>query len=339
MQDTVKKLNRIISQRRFSPYPSFRIVYEWEDILSQALGVPVRSPGEISNVLHRRFEKNGLTGLYHALTPQCSLGLRYIMTATTEEECWYNRNSIPVIIDFWLEEKDLPAFYKAFRHVPLILVTSREVYELLLSHGCPIPVEHWGLSVPDSYLDRLARQQEKKYDFCFFGRPNPFFLRLIDEYAAKHPGFEYVLNKGSIDNRSYVTNTGRHICADTGRESYLQMIAATRISCYTTPGIDESKAESRRFNQVTPRVFEMLSNRCHVIGHYPMNPDTQWYDLSSIVPNVDDYQAFEREMDRLLKEPFDVDKASAFLKKHCTSQRAVELQEVLSKQSIAISRK
>ncbi len=332
----MRKLTKIYSQRGFFNYPSIRIVFEWEDIISRTLGLPIKSPGEISNIWHRRFEKNGLTGLYHTLTPQCSLGLRYIMTATAKEECWYNRNSIPVIIDFWMEEKDLPAFYKAFRHVPLMLVTSREVYEYLREHRCPIPLEHWGLSVPDSYLERLKVLHEKKYDFCFFGRPNPFFVRLIDEYAARHPGFEYVLNKGGIDNRSYETNTGRFICADTGRDSYLQMIAATRISCYTTPGIDESKAETGRFNQVTPRVFEMLSNGCHVIGHYPSNPDTQWYNLASIVPNVDDYQAFEREMDRLLKEPFDTEKASAFLKRHSTSQRSVELQDVLSRHSISI---
>lgn len=339
MQESLRKLSHINSQRSFAHYPSFQIVYEWEDIVSRTLGLPVSAPGEISNKWHRRFEKNGLTGLYHFLTPKCDTGLRFIMTATTEEQCWYNRNSVPVLIDFWLEEKDLPAFYHAFRNVPLLLVTSREVYEFLLLHNCPVPIDHWALSVPDYYLERLTAPKEKKYDFCVFGRPNPFFLRLLDEYASKHPGFEYVLNEGGINNRSYVTNTGRFVTKDTGRESYLQMIAATRISCYTTPGIDESKAETRRFNQVTPRVFEMLSNACHVIGHYPANPDTEWYELGGVVPNVDDYRQFESQLDKMLAEPFDTDKAYSFLKRHSTSQRARELKSILERHGIILPEK
>lgn len=333
----MKKLRKIYSERAFSHYPSIMIVYEWEDILSRIMGLQLRSPGEISNIWHRRFEKNGLTEVYHFLTPKCNLGLRFVMEATTHERCWNNCNAIPVIIDFWLEEKELPAFYRAYRHVPLMLVTSREVYDFLRQHECPIPIEHWGLSVPDSYLERLYYPHEKKYDFCVFGRPNPFFLRLLDKYASRHPGFEYVLNKGSISNRSYETNLGRFVCADTGRESYLQMIASTRISCYTTPGIDESKVETRHFNQVTPRVFEMLSNACNVIGHYPSNPDTVWYDLASMVPNIDDYQGFESQLDRMLEKPFDVSAAESFLKKHSTSQRANELMKILNRYSITVS--
>ncbi|MBR5904988.1 MAG: hypothetical protein IKZ51_00850 [Bacteroidales bacterium] len=140
-----------------------------------------------------------------------------------------------------------------------------------------------------------------------------------------------------MDNRSYVTNKGQFVCADTGRESYLQMIASTRISCYTTPGIDESKPDSNRFNQVTPRVFEMLSNSCHVIGHYPNNPDTDWYDLSSIVPNVESYSDFEIQLERMLTEPFDVANAHSFLSKHATSSRAKELYDLLEAHSITIS--
>lgn len=71
------------------------------------------------------------------------------------------------------------------------------------------------------------------------------------------------------------------------------MIQKTKISCYTTPGIDESKKETSNFNQVTPRLFEMLCNQCHVIGHYPNSYDTNWYNLNSIVPNVDSYNDFE----------------------------------------------
>lgn len=333
----MKRLTHICSQRKFAPYPSFRIVYEWEDILAASLGIGISAPGEISNIFHRRFEKNGLTGVYHSILPSANLGLRFVMTAETEDRCWYNRNSIAAIIDFWLEEKDLQGFYKAYRHVPLMLVSSREVYEFLKENHCPIPLEHWALSIPDSYLENLRRPKEKKYDFCFFGRPNPFFLRLLEEYSRNHPDFEYILNKGGIGNRSYESNKGRFIAQDTGRASYLEMIAATRVSCYTTPGLDEAKAESARFNQVTPRVFELLSNQCHVIGHYPDNPDTDWYSLSSLVPNIDNYEEFEEQMDRLLKTPFDTDACTGFLSPHTTGKRAQDLRDILKKHDILIA--
>ena len=333
----MRRLTHICSQRKFSPYPSFRIVYEWENILAASLGIGISAPGEISNVFHRRFEKNGLTGVYHSLLPPGNLGLRFVMTAETEDRCWYNRNSIPAIIDFWLEEKDLPDFYQAHRHVPLMLVSSREVYEFLQENHCPVPLEHWALSIPDAYLENLRRPKRKQYDFCFFGRPNPFFLRLLEEYSRKHPDFEYILNQGGIEDRSYVSNKGRFVARDTGRASYLEMIAATRVSCYTTPGLDEAKAESSRFNQVTPRVFELLSNQCHVIGHYPDNADTRWYALSSWVPNVDNYEEFEFQMDRMLKEPFDAEACAQFLSPHLTGSRARDLRDILDKHEIRIA--
>ncbi|MBQ2521752.1 MAG: hypothetical protein II537_03510 [Bacteroidales bacterium] len=334
----MRTLTHICSQRKFAPYPSFQIVYEWEDILARSLGLRMNAPGEISNIFHRRFEKNGLTGLYHSLLPSSSLGLRYIMTATTQELCWNNRNSIPVLIDFWLEEADLPAFFKAYRHVPLMLVSNREVYDFLLAHNCPFPVAHWALSMPDYYLGRLDRPVEKKYDFCVFGRPNPFFMRFLEEYSRRHPAFEYVLNNGDIDKRCYVSNKGRSVAKDTGRASYLEMIAATRVSCYTTPGLDEAKAESSRYNQVTPRLFEMLSHQCHVIGHYPDNADTQWYGLDGIVPNTEGYDEFESQLDRMLAEPFPIEAAKHFLAPHTTGHRALELRRILEDHQISLGR-
>lgn len=66
---------------------------------------------------------------------------------------------------------------------------------------------------------------------------------MLEKYASLHPDFEYIINNGDINNRKYVTNTGRFIAKDTGRTSYLDMIKHTKISCYATPGIDEAKGK------------------------------------------------------------------------------------------------
>lgn len=331
-----KKLTAIQSCRKTAKYPSFKIVYEWEDILSKVLGLQIKSDSEWWNKYYRRFENNGLVGLYNAVLPQKDLHLDFIMTASTKRICRVNKNTIPVIIDFWLKDNELDEFINAYKDVPLLLLTNLEVYELLRQHKCPIPIEHWPLSYPDQYALTGDENYEKVYDFCLFGRPNPFFIRFQEEYARRHPDFVYLKTVGTESNREYYTNKGEFVCKDTGRASYLEMIHKTRISCYTTPGIDEGKKAPAMFNQVTPRLFEMLCGGCQVIGHYPNSSDVQWYKLSSIVPNVDNYEEFERVLDYMRAHPLDIQQIKQFMAHHYTSERAKMLIEILNKHDISI---
>ena len=257
------------------------------------------------------------------------------MIAQDIKVCDFNKFTIPVIIDFWLKEEQLPAFYVAYKEVPLNLLTNLEVYEFLKQHKCPIPIEHWALSYPDKYSISNKRL-EKEYEFCFIGRPNPFFVRLLDKYCSTHPDFYYISNNSDINHRQYIDNKGKVVAEDTGRDSYLSMIQKTKISCYTTPGIDESKKETSNFNQVTPRLFEMLCNQCHVIGHYPNSYDTNWYNLNSIVPNVDSYNDFEKWLDYFRTHEFDIQKGITFMDKHYTSSRVKSLIDICNKYSIEI---
>lgn len=333
----MKSLSQIFSQRKTSKWPSFKIVYEWEDILSECLGIPVYSDSELWKKFYRRFEKNGLTELYHHLVPSRSLRLDFVMTATTRGDCRNNKNTIPVIIDFWLSEQDLPAFFNVYGHVPLMLVTNREVYDLLKRNACPFPVEHWALSYPDRNVSAGHDRIEKIYDFCLFGRPDPFFERMRDEYAEKHPDFTYLVTKGDGANREYYTNKGIFVCKDSGRQSYLDMMGSTKVTCYSTPGVDEAKADTTSFNQVTPRLFEMLDSGCHVMGHYPeAGADVRWYGIDSVVPNITTYAEFETCLDTMLRNEVDAGKVGEFLNCHFTSRRADSLKEILGKYGIEI---
>ena len=120
------------------------------------------------------------------------------------------------------------------------------------------------------------------------------------------------------------------------QEDNLDMISKTKISCYTTPGIDESKKITGRFNQVTPRLFEMLTNGCSVIGHYPDNADTRYYELNTLILNVDNYEEFERALDALRAKPLDFSRIAAYMEKHYTSKRVDMLKTILKKHSIDI---
>lgn len=332
----MRKLTKIQSQRAYAHWPSFKIVYEWEDILAKELKITISEESNFKFKFFRRIENNGLTELYQAFIPKHDLKLRFVMQAKENKLCILDGNTIPVIIDFWLEEKDLSAFYSAYKHCPLVLVTSAEVVEFLKENKCPLPIEHWPLSYPDIYKMDIDAVKDKVYEFCIFGRPNPFFIRLLDEYCEKHSDFTYIHSVGTEKNRVFVDHIGKVVAVDTGRQSYLDMIRKTKISCYTTPGIDESKKITGRFNQVTPRVFEMLTNGCSVIGHYPNNADTRYYELSSLIPNVDNYEEFEKVLDSLRVKPLDFEKIAAYMEKHYTSTRATMLIDILKKHSIGI---
>lgn len=334
----MRKLLQVYSQRKTSHWPSFKIVYEWEDIIARQMNLEIVSDSALWKKYYRRYEKNGITELYHRLLPHKSLRLDFLMEAKPLPSCRYNKNSIVVIIDFWLTEKDLPLFYKYYRHIPLLLLTNLEAYEFLRAHDCPIPIAHWPLSYPDQYVLNEDILDEKVYDFCLFGRPNPLFVHFQEEYARRHPNFNYIITTGTEKDREYRTANGTLICKDAGRTSYYDMIRHTRVSCYSTPGVDSAKNMGDSYNQVTPRLFEMLCNGCKVIGHYPNAADTNWYQLQDVVPNVNTYEEFEMVLDRMLATPFETKEVNKFMEKHYTSTRVPMLKAILEKHNIGFAK-
>lgn len=318
-------------------YPSHKIVLEWEEILAKELNLKIRKGDKWNDKFHRCFEKFGITDLYHKILPKHNVRLDFVMCARLNKVCEYNKNTIPVIIDYWLEDKDIPAFVEVFKHCPLVLLTNKEVYDLLKAKGCTLNIEHWPLSFPDYYKLTPDKVKSKEYEFSVIGRPNPFFMRMLDRYCQTHDNFTYLMNNGDIHNRKYINHKGDVVADGNSRQDYLNMIRKTKISCYTTPGMDEAKKDTSKFNQVTPRVFELLANGCQVIGHYPQRgADVLWYHLSDVIPNVDNYDEFEEILDKMRSSTFDYDNVKKFMDANYTSTRAYMLREILAKYNIGV---
>lgn len=307
---------------------SWQIVYEWENIVSETIGLRLEKETAFHSKFFAVLKKFNLQSLAN-FDFNNSKKLYFLSITNTDWSPYYNHNTIPVVIDFWLKDEQIPSFYKVIKKVPLLLVTSREVYNKL-KPNCPVPIEHWPLSFPDYYKIQPSMTFDKKYDFSFIGRPNPFFVRLLDKYCETHPSFSYIMNFGEKGDRYYATNRGEFVAKDEGRQSYLDMISKTKISCYTTPGVDEAKKGANGYNQVTPRVFEMLCNGCHVIGHYPMSDDVVWYDLPTIVPCINTYEEFEKALNAALSNSIDINKVCEFMDKHYTSKRALQIKEIFN---------
>lgn len=331
-----RKLSYIKSYRNSINAPSFNTVFEWEDILCEKMNLKILKPGKfLMMVLPKIIRKMGLVNLFHKLIlPKKKLTLLFAMQAKTIPDCLYDKNTIVVIIDFWLSKNELGAFYQVYKNCPLLLITNYEVYELLKNNNCPIPIEHWPLSIPDSVE---IKSLQKKYNFCFIGRKDPFFVDMINKYVSKNQDFTYILSNDDIEHRVFITNKGDFIMKDEGRSTYLQMIRETKICTYTTPGLDKSKNQTDSFNQVTPRVLEMISGGCYVLGHYPNNCETRYYNLQSMVPQIKSYNDFEYYMDLYLKSPDrNIEECREYLNKHNTSSRIPMLVKILNKYDIHV---
>lgn len=310
---------------------SWDIVFEWEDTFSSILNLPISNYSTFTYVLKRICEKFGINKMLNLCLRPKNIQLEFVTHMKLNSCSEMRSNVIPIIIDFWYNKKELELFKNFYRNVSIVFVTNKEVYTLLNKDICPFPVEYLPLSLPDKYALIPEYCNSKKYDFCFMGRIDPYFLNLIKIYSERHPDFEYVYSKGISVNREYYTSKGKIIGKDTGRESYIKMLRMTKVTCYSTPGFDQGKGITNEYNQVTPRVLEMLANGCQVIGHYPNTDDVNWYNLSSVVPNVENYEQFESVLNTMLTTEFDYNKVSYFLKDHYTSKRVPILREILEK--------
>lgn len=333
----MRRFKGIKTRRNIGSSPSWKIVFEWEDIITKTLGTKLYFDNPLlTKYIYPIINKLKISNFIHMLYPQKDIYIKFESIAKPKKLIQLNKNCIPAIIDFWLKDSQLQDFFSAYKNVPLLLVTNREVYDKLKQNNCPLNYEHWPLSLPDYYSLNSDIWDMKQFDLCLFGRNSPFFIRLLDEYCKSHPNFSYIHRIGDNSKLIYVTNKGEIICEDKGRDSYINLIRKTRVSCYCTPGIDEAKVGSNSYNQVTPRLFEMLCNCCKVIGHYPNSSDVLWYDLQNIVPNVENYEEFEKCLDEMLCNPFDFVGVQKFMSKHYTSTRASMLRDILSKYNIVI---
>ena len=119
------------------------------------------------------------------------------------------------------------------------------------------------------------------------------------------------------------------------RDTYRHFLKSVREGLYSTPSKDGSRQQFKGlsgygYNQVTPRFLEYLAAGCHVLSRYDRNPDTDYYELDSISPNVDTYEDFEARMDFARAHDIDCETYKNYLSKHITSSRVELLRDILA---------
>lgn len=328
------KLQRIYTKRQYEHLSYWDLVYEWEDVLAKELNIPIFN--ELS-LFDRRFK--GIPGLYSFVTKGVpslcfQMGAEIFPAKYRRlQELFGLRaknisNVVPVIIDWWQLVDDIPAIEKAYSRNKVVLVTSKEAYAFLEEHRVKINYAHWALSLPDKYRISSETHFEKKYDLALMGRQNPLLEKFLTKYVESHPDFVYAIKRRENGHFNYYTNKGEFVgCAD-GREGYFNVMRGARCGLYATPAMD-NKEGSNGYNQVTPRFLELLSAGCHIIAHYPKNPDTDYFELAKFSEDVCTYEQFEKALDKGRTTPVDMSFYADYLQQHYTSVRAKQLQDII----------
>ena len=345
------KLAAVLSSRAFEYNPSYQLIFEWEEDLGHGLGVPVLNAKPLyRKVLINRATKQvanklgagvvaGLNNAVERFSARHRPGLNLVfeLYVATEPNFTTSVRAIPILVDFW-KHTNLPEFYRTYRDCKLVLVSSLEALNFLKENNCPLPIEHLGLSLSDRYRLEPDALYPKHYDILLAGRldirTNQQLRDYLEAFVQKYPETEYLYQQEIDGEFYYVSNKRGTIGKFQTREDYMQLLRASKISFYSTPGLNGGEKRTGGFNPVTPRYLELLSAQCLLLGRYPDNAETQYYELPRVCPNVESYEHFETVLRGYLADVTpSFDNHRAILDKHYTSVRAQELRQILAVRS------
>ncbi len=318
------KIESILTKRSFEHWPSYDLVYEWEDILAKKLGCPLVNENKI---LYKSFLKK-LSFIPNLFQPR-KISFKFEMNPILKHRIDNRKNFVPCIIDYYLHDDRLPDLISSYSRNSVVCISSKEVYDHLLEKGVKekLNIEHLALSISDKYRITEESVFEKKYDLVLMGRQNPVLKDFLDTYEKKHKDLYYVYREKKGNEFLYYTSRGECLGNIDTREKYMSLMKLAKCGLYSTPGIDGGESRTNGFSQVTPRFLELIACGCHIIARYKQNSDTDYYQLGDFSQSIDDYESFERALDLYRNSNVDMAKYSKYLSNHYTSNRA----ECLSK--------
>ncbi len=319
-------LKYIITSRNYNTKPFWDLVFEWENMFSQALNLPFYY--ENKNIYNRYIAR---VPFVPSLLQTSEPAFRFDMNPLRNSNANNKSNIIPCIVDFYLRgDEKLNKFYKRYNKNKIVFVSSREVYDYLKSNNCPLNIQHLALSISDKYQISEQTNYEKKYDLVMMGRQNPVLLDFVKRYAASHKNFNYVYRIQKNGRFDYYTSDGQAIGDIDTRDKYMALMRSGRVGLYGTPGMDDDENRTNGFNQLTPRFLELIACGCHIIARYPANSDTDYFELNKFCPSILTYSQFEEKMDYALSAEVNMKQYSDYLTKHYTSVRCKQLLQALT---------
>lgn len=319
---------KILSKRNIYKTPSWHLVWEWENIIAKETTWNLYRDNIF--LAHPRIQRE-LPLLHNFCPPSCPSFMFEMKAPNTVSRNRYNRSNIfPCIIDYFLRDDELLIFEKNFSEHRVVFISSKEVFNRLISLGTHVPILHLPLSLPDYYYYNPEVECEKKYDVVLVGRQNPVLKHYLEIYAKKHPSFVYVLEDERPKRKyHYYSTNGDYVGYFESRKQYMSLISKSKVALYSTPGIDGGEVRTNGYNQVTPKFLEYIASGCNIISRWQDNADTDYFQLNKFSDNIQSYGQFEVAMDRALEVRPNKQMYADYLSKHYTSSRVVLLKEYL----------
>lgn len=332
------QIKNIYSNRSYVHWPSAHLLHEWEDDFSKVLYARIVSSRIIEIIMdnwisRKLLSKNhvvNISGKLNHLFNKENKTLVFEMLPKSHFSYSTGTNIIPMVIDFW-DKQDAGNFYKMYKNCKLVGISSLEVYSFLKQNNCPLEIIHLPLSLPDRYRLNDTEPFIKKYDIILAGRRNQVLWQYLQSFAEKYNETEFLYQENINGRLHYVSNKTGLIGEFQSRIEYMTLLKSCKVGFYATPGMDGAK-NTGGFNPVTPRFLELIASGCHIIGRYPDNEDTKYYNMESICPNTTNYEHFESLLLQYLKGPLPcLNSYSQYLEAHYTSKRANLLKGILNK--------
>ena len=317
------KKHSIVSRRKFETWPSWHVVFEWEDIMKETMNLELEC---IPNNIKRKLKDF----LWYKFKISHKFKLNknnWKLIWAMNSKAWglYNyKNCIPIFLDTPVSSLD--AIKRATKHLPIFFVTCLDFYNMLRKKGVN-NVKYIPLSISDKYI--TSKIPEKEYDVLQFGRKNEILHNWMLQYCKEHKEVEYIYQTegGSL---TYTSTKKGIIGKFDSRDEYMELMKKAKISLVSSPGCDGSR-DFGNIDFITPRFYESAACYCHMIGRYTENEETKIININSICNNVKNYEEFESILKRMLdgEKKIDYEVYKTFLKKNCTSARCIEIEKLI----------
>ncbi len=301
----------IVSNRGCSDWPSWLMVYEWEDVLSKSLDAVILG--------YDAWERSKLEEPSEAGYELC-----FIQIAGALDRFPCHGRFVPVVMDVWL--KDIDSFIRQTAKLELVFVTSMEAFRILREKGCS-HVAYLPYSLPDQY--QLDVVPHKDIDIIQFGRTNPVLDRYMSTLMERFPDLEYVTTVKKQGTLYFHSSSRGLLEASDTRTGFMAMLKRSNISLVSTSGMDGSR-DTGGLDPVSPRFYESIGCFCRLVGRYPDTEEFELLGVNALADRVNSYQQFEQLVIRYREEPFDRQlEYQTFIQQHTTTARAVLLENAL----------
>ena len=321
-------LSKIYSLRGFKEAPFRDIVYEWEDKLSELMGLDVISLDEKWGKSCEVYNKYLRLKKFRKLNVSKPYGIAFVLGVY--ELVYIKRlNCFPIFLDLWNADFRFLLRNMGTKHP--YAVTSLDVYEKIKRLQPKSKVYYLPLMISDSWVTNEVPQKE--YDVIQMGRKNEVLHQFMLRYAKEHPGTEYVYSEqGKSDgNLHYVSTDGRNISDVVTRGDYKDMLCKAKISLVSSPGMDNSRKCAEDIDFPTPRFYECATQYSYMVGRYSDHKEFVVQGVDKVCPNIADYSQFEGVINKyissdgfLLKKEYD-----EFIGTHVTSAWVSDLNAII----------